>query len=212
MDMKNFNKFLNALLIVFLFLPASLLADVKLQIAAFEIEAGNQKEMLIELVNDKEITALQFELTLPEGLTIAKDELGDIYDIAGRIQYVGRQKTPSHSLDTNTIDGAVRFKLTSPQNVVLEGTEGAVIYIMLQAASSFVSGDIVIDNIYMAAPDETQFTQEPIVLSLKAIPTSIKGVAECAVKSAEVYDLSGRRVKGQAAKGVYIVGGRKVVK
>lgn len=210
--MKNFNRFLNTLLIVFLFLPASLLADVKLQIAAFEIEAGNQKEMLIELVNDKEITALQFDLTLPEGLTIAKDELGDIYDIVGRIQYVGRNKTPSHSLDTNTIDGAVRFKLTSPQNVALEGTEGAIISITLQAASSFVSGDVVIDNIYMAAPDETQFPQEPIVLSLKAIPTTIKGVADSSVKSTEVYDLSGRKVKGLAAKGVYIVGGRKVVK
>lgn len=210
--MKTFNKYIKTLLLAFLFLPASMSADVKLQIAPFEIEAGNQKEMLIELINDKEITAFQFDLTLPEGLSIAKDEYGDIYDIVGRIQYIGRQNTPSHSLDTNTIDGVVRFKLTSQQNTVLTGSEGAVIYIMLQAAPSFVSGDIVIDNIYLASPDETQFTQEPIVLSLKAIPTSVKGVAERSEKSAEVYDLSGRKVKRQAAKGVYIVGGRKVVK
>lgn len=210
--MKSLNKILKAFLIAFLFLPMSVFADVKLQIASFAIEAGAQKEMLIELINDKEITALQFDLTLPEGLSIAQDEYGDIYQIAGRIQYVGRQQTPSHSLDSNTIGGAVRFKLTSLQNTPFVGSEGAIISITLQAASTFDSGDIVIDNIYMAAPDETQFTQEPIVLSLKAIPTTIKGVADSSVKSTEVYDLSGRKVKGQAAKGVYIVGGRKVVK
>ncbi|MBQ8364320.1 MAG: hypothetical protein IJX41_00355, partial [Bacteroidaceae bacterium] len=52
-------------------------AQLSLNIEPFEIEAGEVKEILVNLSNPgTEITAVEFDLFLPEGLEVLSDEYG----------------------------------------------------------------------------------------------------------------------------------------
>ncbi len=135
--------------------------NAKLSIGDFSINAGETKEMLINLTNpDDEITLVQFDLRLPNGLSIATS--GGDYDI----DIVGRTTWKKHSLDVNAIDGIVRFLLSSSKNSVLEGNSGSIISIKLKASSTFSGGTIALENILLVTPDEKQIKPQKESISL----------------------------------------------
>ena len=135
--------------------------NAKLSIGDFSINAGETKEMLINLTNpDDEITLVQFDLRLPNGLSIATS--GGDYDI----DIAGRTTWKKHSLDVNAIDGIVRFLLSSSKNSVLEGNSGSIISIKLKASSTFSGGTIALENILLVTPDEKNIRQEKVQVSI----------------------------------------------
>ena len=68
---KNFTIFIAMLFTI----ASNVFADDKLYFADFEIEPGEEKEVSILLDNpDAEYRDLQFDLYLPEGITVAQDE------------------------------------------------------------------------------------------------------------------------------------------
>ena len=117
----------------------------KLSIQDFTIKAGETKTMLIDMQNpDDQVTLVQFDLRLPDGLSIATGN--DATDIAGRTTW------RKHTLTSNATNGITRFLLYSATNEVIEGTSGAIISIKLTASSSFNGGDIKLENQLMTTP------------------------------------------------------------
>lgn len=120
-----------------------------LSIEQFTIGAGEEKEMVIGLSNsDMQVTALMFDLRLPSGLSLK--QVNGEYDI----DIAGRTTWKKHSLGCNQTDGIIRFLLSSQTNAVVEGTNGAIIKMTLQASSSFSGGTIFLENIEIVDPDE----------------------------------------------------------
>ena len=130
-----------------------------LSIEPFSITAGGEAQMLIDLSNpDDEITLVQFDLSLPAGLTLKQTDGDYDIDIAGRTTW------RKHSLDANTqADGTIRFLLASSSNTVLSGNSGAIITMTLVANNSFAGGNIRLENILMVTPDEKEVRQDTYV-------------------------------------------------
>ena len=148
--MKRTKDLLMAL--VSMLMPLSVMAaNATLSIESFDIKAGETKDLLIDLSNPSdEITLVQFDLRLPDGLSVAMDGSEYAIDIAGRTTY------KKHSLDANATNNVVRFLLSSTKNTVLEGTSGAIISISLSANSYFNGGTIRLENILLVTPDEKE--------------------------------------------------------
>ena len=183
--------------------------DAKLSIEDFSIRAGETKEMLVSLRNpDTDLTLLQFDLRLPAGLSIAKEGDDEGVDIAGRTTW------KKHSLRSNAVGEVTRILLASNANAVFSGDEGRVVSIRLTADDGFSGGDIWLENQLLVAPDAWEIAPARYVYTVGGT-TSISGVKTA--KSADVYTLTGSKVRRQATsldglpKGVYVVKGRKVV-
>lgn len=120
----------------------------KLIIEPFEIAAGSEAEMLISMSNpDDEVTLVQFDMALPEGLSIKRVDDEYYIDIAGRTTW------KNHSLDAHDFGGSIRFLLASTKNSLISGTYGAVISVNIVADDNFKGGDIKLSNILIVNPD-----------------------------------------------------------
>ena len=121
--------------------------EANLSIEDFTINAGETKEMLIDLTNpDTQLTLVQFDMRLPEGLSIAIEDGELAIDIAGRTTW------KKHSLNANATDGITRFLLASSTNALISGTSGAIISVKLTASSSFSGGDIKLEKQLLVTP------------------------------------------------------------
>ena len=154
------------------------------------------------------MTLLQFDLRLPAGLSIAKEEDDEGVGIAGRTTW------KKHSLRSNAIGDVTRVLLASNANAVFSGDEGRVVSIRLTADNGFSGGDICLENQLLVAPDAWETAPARYVYTVDGT-TSVGSVK--AGQSADVYTLTGSKVRRQATsldglpKGVYVVKGRKVV-
>ena len=178
-------------------------ATTGLSIEPYELAAGGETEIVIDLTNpEDEITLVQFDLRLPAGLSLKTIDGEYDYDIAGRTTW------RKHSLDANALDdGAIRFLLASPSNAVLSGMEGAIIKMTVVADNSYTGEAITLENILLVTPDLKEVKPEDV----ESLPTGIATVTtDGIVKDAPVYSLSGQRLTAPR-KGVNIVGGRKVL-
>ncbi len=176
-----------------------------LSIEPFDIKAGETKEMVIDLTNPKdELTLVQFDLRLPEGLSLK--QVGGEYDI----DMCGRTTWRKHSLDANAqADGTIRFLLASSSNTVIDGTEGAIIKVTFVADGGYQSGEIRLENILLVSPDETGIKPADVVYK-PGEGSGIATVIDVRQDSAPVYSLSGQRLAAPR-RGVNIIGGKKVV-
>ena len=156
----NTKKIYSAILASLLSL-ATLATPASLSFEHFDIKAGEEKELLIDLNNpDDEITLVQFDLHLPQGISL-KQTGGDFdIDMAGRTTY------RKHSLDANAIGDAIRFLLSSSSNTAIEGTSGAVIKMTIVANEYFSKGNILLDNILLVTPEEKETKPNAITLNL----------------------------------------------
>ena len=196
--MKRLQKLFVVLAMMLLPLAAS--AQATLSIENFDIKAGEEKEMVIDLTNpNDEITLVQFDLRLPTGLSLKK--IGSDYDI----DMCNRTNWRKHSLDANETDGIIRFLLASSSNTVIDGTEGAIIKMTLVADNSYQGGEIRLENILLVSPDEKEI--KPADISTVGIADVM---AEKIEKGTKIYSLSGQRLTAPR-KGINIVGGKKVL-
>ena len=176
-------------------------STAKLSIRDFRIKRGYRADMIIELSNpEDEITSVQFDLRLPEGLSIKQTDGEYVIDIAGRTSW------RKHTLDANATDGIVRFLLASISNAPLSGTSGAIIKVTLVADDHYNWSDVSLENILLTTTDGRQLSTEDVTYYLR---TGINSVT-AEEKDAEVFSLSGQRVLAPK-KGINIIDRKKVV-
>ena len=157
MKTRKIKQIIMAVVALMALLPMrSMAASATLSIEDFTIKGGETKTMLIDVNNaDMQVTLVQFDMRLPQGLSVAMKDGDYAIDIAGRTTY------KKHSVSVNLIDGLLRVMLHSSNREVLSGTSGAVLGVTLTAASGFSGGKIQLENIKIVAPDASATTSKP---------------------------------------------------
>ena len=119
---------------------ACALADNKVTIESFNIKPGEEKTVAVCLDNSDRITALQMDITLPDGIvyvdnSLTRDEV--------------RLDRDYHSLFMSTLsDGNLRLLIVPSDTVSIFGDSGAVAYFKVKAENGFVkAGEIDFTNI-----------------------------------------------------------------
>lgn len=187
-----------------LLMPFFASADNVLIIEPFEINAGETKELTISLENDKDITLVQFDLKLPEGLSIPVNSKNKYV-----VSFTDRTTLEDHSLHVNALNEGYRFLLASMENTAIEGNSGPLIIISLTANAAFAGGTITIDGIRLVSPDETAVSPSAVSISVSSV-VSVFTPNSKTKDVGKVYDLHGRQMNNRKQRGFHIVDGRKV--
>lgn len=111
--------------------------DDRITVNEVNTRKGKTVEVAIGLENQSsDLTAYQFELTLPAGFTIAKNAKGKFLVTKG-----DRYEDDEQSLTvTDQGDGIYRFVCFSLENGVIEGTSGALLTVSVDVADDMEAG------------------------------------------------------------------------
>ena len=157
-------------------------SDNTLAISNAEVCIGKQVVLPIDMNNVASIQAFQFDLYLPEGVTVAKDG-----DNEYMVELTSRA-AKSHSISAQTrADGAIRMICTSMAGAAFKGNEGTIVNVTLSVAPDMTAGnyEIKIKNIELS--DGTPYNPADIkaTLTVKAyIPGDVDGTGTVSVNDA----------------------------
>lgn len=121
----------------------------RLYMEDFSIEVGQTEQVALLMENETPFTGLQFDLVLPEGLTIETKSNGDPKVI------INTARADDHQTVTNfRDDGRISVLLMSLNSTEILGSSGAVLYFNLTASNTFNGNHrIDIKNIEMTSAD-----------------------------------------------------------
>ncbi len=95
---------------------------------------GEEIVLPVEMKNVSSIIAVQFDLTLPAGLTLNGD-----------VALEPSRKGADHTVTTSSTTGGLHIMVSSPTNQALVGYQGALLYLNLVAGSTMSLGNYNID-------------------------------------------------------------------
>ena len=110
----------------------------ELTAADIEICQGGTAMLSLDLANLDALTAAQFEITLPEGITAGKAEAGE--------------RASRHMIKTNMVGNVLKVAMLSAESADFEGSEGAILVLPLSADKAMASGSygISLRNVKMS--------------------------------------------------------------
>ena len=199
--------FIGALLLV----AGNAMAD-KFSVEDVNVEPGSQTEVLVSIENASTIYSFQLDLTLPNGVSLVKDEAGEDYG-----EYIKARTAKSGTFTFNQYGNTwqiVYFCAKFDDNgmpIAIKGNSGPVMKLFIKPAVSFVgSGEATITN--AKTTDETTIPRAAEGCTFKIISSIADGINGVSADSndAPVYTLGGQRVESPK-KGIYVKDGRKVV-
>lgn len=121
---------------------------------------GKTVTLPIQMNNQQQITGLQFDLYLPEGVTVAKKANGKS-DIT-----VTDRMDDGYSLSSNTMeDGCVRVTGLSMESTPFTGNNGSIINVVLQIDESVADGEYEIQAKNIILSDVTGVAHKPTTAS-----------------------------------------------
>jgi uncharacterized protein YjdB len=107
---------------------------------ALTVYCGEEKQLAVRMDNESSITALQCDIYLPEGISIATDD-GDYL-----IDLVPARKATNHTVSTNDLpNGAIRLFITSATSKPFKGNSGDLFILNLVVDDDAESGEYSID-------------------------------------------------------------------
>ena len=98
----------------------------ELTVADIEICQGGTAMLSLDLANLDALTAAQFEITLPEGITAGKALAGE--------------RASRHMVKTNMVGNVLKVAMLSAESADFEGSEGAILVLPLSADKTMPSG------------------------------------------------------------------------
>lgn len=126
-----------------------------LTLADVTAEPTGRATLLVNMDNSAAICALQFDLVLPDGITIATDAYGD-----PDISIVGRTTPNRHNVVASLqADGAMRIALASIKNQTFTGQTGHILSIALSISPALAPGryPVRLAKIELTTPDEVPY-------------------------------------------------------
>lgn len=142
-----------------------------------KIVTGKSATIDINLTNEStDLTAYQFDLVLPEDVTIAGKGNGEFMVTKG-----DRYADNEQSLTVTKVgDNTYRFVCFSMSNALISGTEGAILNVVLQADKSVKDGTYQarITNAIMTKVDDTQLKLADVGFSIEVssfVPGDVNG-------------------------------------
>ena len=126
--------------------------SISCEFVAEEIKTlhGRVVELPVCLVNDREISAFQFDVYLPEGITIAIDE-DDEYEMT----LSSDRATSSHTVSTfKQSNGAIRYACYSTKSAAFKGESGTVLFTIPLTIAKDIEGEfnVQIKDIILSSP------------------------------------------------------------
>lgn len=141
---------------------------------------NSESVLALQLKNSMEITAIQFDLALPEGVSIAKNVNGTAYAITFEEE---RADVTTHALNSALQeDGTVRVLCYSTASEVFLGNEGTILYFPISVADLPRGAyNIILKNIVITDTkgDKTNIDVMGSVLNVvEAVPGDANGDSE----------------------------------
>ena len=127
--------------------------DNTLQLTGVDAYKGKQVQLPVALNNQHEITAFQFDLYLPNGVSVAKKSNGKMM-----IETTERMEG-TYSISSNTIDNFVRVTGYSADSEAFTGNSGDILNITLDISDAVTDGDytISIKDIVLSDVNNTEY-------------------------------------------------------
>lgn len=123
--------------------------------SSLKASRGADFRLPIEMNNVNEISAVQFDLYLPEGMLLSTDEYGDY-----QIELGDRTTTRRHSVSSRVMsDGALRVVVSSTQNATFTGNSGTLLSLVLFPQTTMEAGDydVELKNIVLTDPQAARY-------------------------------------------------------
>lgn len=126
-------------------------------IESTEVKTGSQMTLSIKMKNETPIRGFQFDLYLPDGVTVAKNAKDRIMASlsAGRLP-----EDDEHSLTTGELtDGAIRFLCSSLYDEKFTGNDGEIVTLTVNVSDDMEDGDypIIIKNARLTETDISKY-------------------------------------------------------
>lgn len=179
----------------------------------FDIEKDGITGIQINLDNpENAYCAFQFDLWLPKGITIARNESGALDVSLNNVR-----KKSNHNLSVERLDnGYYRFVCFSMTNATFNGNSGVIIDLKVESDGSSEEGALKlgsVENIILTKPNGQDVRAGMWIfhINIKSL-TGIDQIQGIGGKT-EVYDLNGNRIYNVKTlkNGVYIINGRKTL-
>ena len=131
-----------------------------------DVVAGQAFVIPVALVNEAPITALMFDLQLPNGIILPNYNEDDVF-----VTLDADRQGRGHSVSTTETALAVRVVASSSRNAAFKGNSGNVLYIALRMADNVPSGTYGIDlrNVFMTTTDEQEIEAPNVKINIGAV-------------------------------------------
>ena len=125
-------------------------AECRLSLVSVSMNAGGKSELIVNLTNTEEVTAFQFDLRLPTGISIPTT-LNDDEETVLDVSLTDRKKSSHKVTCSQQDDGRYTVAVLSSKNQSLKNSEGAVVNIRIAASASLNSGSYTaqLENIHI---------------------------------------------------------------
>ena len=176
------------------------------------VEEGSEATLSVCMNNTAQIRGFQFDLYLPEGMTVVKTSKGKL---AVSLSKGRLAEDDEHTLAVaEQGDGAFRFLCGSQYDETFTGTSGEIATVKVNVEGLAVGEfPVTLKGIKLSETDITKSYEVAEIVTTLTV-TSSAGVSSAKSyrePSGSLYDLQGRRVAKPAASGIYINNGNKVV-
>ena len=145
--------------------------DNVIYMESFEATKGKEVDVPLMMKNTAGIRGFQFDMQLPIGVTVAKNENGRL------VSSLNTRRLPEGSAHTLTVneleDGTVRFLCGSQYDETLTGTEGEIITVRLCVDRYMLDGQypIVLKNVKLTETNISKYyLTETVQTALTVIP------------------------------------------
>ena len=177
-----------------------------LSVSSIETELGAQTEIVVNVEGASEMTALQFTLNLPDGVSLSylKGNCG---------MYLG-DATDEHVMSVSPLSDGGRFIMIYSTDLNTF-SDGVLLRIPVKMPAEVCSengsfSDICFSTVNADSRECSDVKFTAVVGENGEDATGIKKTTVNGEQTTVIYDLQGRRVE-YPTKGIYIVNGRKVV-
>lgn len=136
---------------------------------------GYTVDLQINMSNEDTFTAYQFDLVLPNGITLAKDEKGKYI-----VTLSNRHSDNTHQVTIDDIgDNTFRFVCVSLNTSVINGNDGTILTVSLKADGDIAEGELnaTIKNVILTTADETKMKPKNSSFTIKTM-VLLKGDAD----------------------------------
>ncbi len=195
--------------------------DNTVYIAPATAIAGREAVLSVRMKNAVEAEGFQFALTLPEGISVVRDEEG-FAEACLSTERTTKEGTNTFATSLQP-DGTLKVMAASTNGSAIKAGDGEVCTIRIKVDADMAEGDytLQLSDVAISDTNAKSYDVEPLVATLTVHEAS--GISAALNDKGEMinekcFDLHGRQLSNskwlnsQMKKGVYIQDGRKYVK
>ena len=131
-----------------------------------EVLAGTDAVLSIKMKNVVPMEGFEFDLYLPEGVTVAVDEDG-FPEVSLSLERTTARKTNSFDAVIRE-DGSIRVLAASTNGSAISGNDGEIVTVKVSIADDMIEGDylVLLKNIALSGTDAKSYTNDMMVSTL----------------------------------------------